>query len=519
MYKKIIYLFLFVATTANAFAQDKSEGIQFYDYKKYQSAIKVLEPLAAADEMANYYLGLSYLETEEVENAKAAFQKYADDYMNMAGLARVLFIEDKVEEANAMIEKVVRQASRKNKAPYLYAADAITYTDGGDLNMALKYYDYYMEWRPSAKALIRKGDAYRKMRDGGNAMTSYQRAERMGTESSLASFKQGNLWYASKTYDSALVNYQRAADADPKNPLPYNDLANAYYSINRYTEAKEQIEKYLALSDKSPEDQIQYANILYLSDDYDGAIKKMSELLASGNGKSYMYRILGYSYLEKKNIPEAIKNMELLFEKHPKDKLNPKDYFTYGKILSQDSLRAGEAMSFIQKGIDSDTTSDKVPLYRQVAEGFKNSEDYAKAAAWYKKITEQESPSVEILDYWNAGTNFYQIPDYESAKDMFTKMTIERPDVAIGYYWLGKVGAAQDPDYKKGTGLEGYAKFQEMVKEDESRINLRTSALVYMTAVYYNTKEYTKAKEYANLLMSIDPGNSTAKQILAGIPK
>lgn len=520
MYKKISLLFFVLTITLSAFAQSKKDGIKFYKYKKYQSAIKALEPLAAEDAFASYYLGLSYIETGDLDKAKSTFQKHADNYANMAGLARVSFEKGNVAEANAMLEKVTRKTSRKNKAAYLYAADAITYTNGGDLKRAIEYYDYYLEWKPSAKAHIRKGDAYRKMRDGGNAMTSYQRAERLGgSEASLASFKQGNLWYASQTFDSALVNYQRAADADPQNPLPYNDLANAYYKINRYKEAKENIEKYLALSDQSAEDQVQYANILYLADDYDGAINKMSELLASGNGKSYMYRILGYSYFEKNNIPEAIKNMELLFKNHPKKDLNPKDYFTFGKILSKDSVRAEEAMTFIQQGIDSDTMQDKVPLYRQVADGFKDSKEHAKAAMWYKKITQQESPLVEALDYWNAGTNFYQVRDYQNATDMFTQMTVERPDASIGFYWLGKVGAAQDPKYKLGTGVEGFAKFQEMVKDDESRKGLRKSALVYLTAVAYNKQDYTQAKSYANMLLEIDPGNSTATQIMTNIPK
>lgn len=519
MYKKISILLLLIATTLTTFAQSKADGIKFYKYEKYKSAISTLKPLAAEDKFANYYLGLSYIALEDLTSAKSTFQNHADHYANMAGLARILFLEGKTAEAKAMLEKVTRKTSRKNKSAYLYAADAITYTDGGDLNDAIKNYEYYLDWRPSANAFIRKGDAYRKMRDGGKAMTAYQRAQKMGGATSLANYKQGNLWYASKTFDSALACYQRASDADLQNPLPYHDLANAYYSINKYDKAKEQIEKYLALSDQSAEDQRRYANILFLSQDYDGAIAKMNELLSSGNGKSYMYRVLGYSYLEKDKIPEAIKNMELLFKKHPKDKIIAKDYFTYGKVLSKDSNRASEAITYIQQGIDKDTATDKVPLYRQVAEGYKSSKDYAQAAEWYKKITEQDSPQKEVLDYWNAGTNFYQIRDYANATDMFNKMTIERPDVAIGFYWLGKVGAAQDPEYKVGTGVEAFTKFADMVKEAPERQGLRKKALIYLTAVTYNQKKYEDATKFANALLEIDAENKTAKQILDGIPK
>lgn len=518
--KKITTLLIIAVTLSfSVMAQDKADGIKQYHYGKYQSAIKILEPLSAKDAYANYHLGLSYLALEDIAKAKAVFQKQASDPANMAGLARILFLEEKDAEAKSMLENVVRKTSRRDKRAYLYAADAVTYTDGGDLNKALEWYDYYLEWKKSPTVLMRKGDAYRKMMNGGDAMTSYQNAAEQGGDKSLSYYKQGNLWYASKTYDSALVNYERATVEDPNNPLPHYDLSWAYYKINKYDRARKSIEKYLELSDKSPEDKMQYGNILYLSQDYDGAINKMQELINDGVEKSYMYRVLGYSYHEKKDSANALKNMDLFFAKHPKNKIIAQDYFTYGKILSGIEGRKSEAGKYYEQYVAADTTSDKAPLYRDVADGYKNADDYTNAAQWYKKIVESNSPNKEILDYWWAGRSFYQVSDYVNAKDMYTKMTTERPDAPSGHYWLAKVEAAQDPDYKTGAAVDLFKKYIPMAESDTAKKDEVVNAYVYLAVVAYNKKQYADAKKYSNKILSIKPENSTAKQILAGVPK
>ena len=301
--------------------------------------------------------------------------------------------------------------------------------------------------------------------------------------------------------------------------MRYYDLANAYYRINKYDRAKEQIEKYLALSDKSPEDKMQYANILYLSQDYDGAITKMKELIASGTEKSYMYRVLGYSYHEKKDSANALKNMDLFFKKHPEKKLIPQDYFTYGKILAGIEGRKSEASNYFEKGIMADTTADKVPLYREVAEGYKDADDYADAAVWYKKLTEQNSPSVELLDYWWSGRSYFQVKDYVNAKDMYSKLVAKYPDQPTGHYWLAKIEAAQDPDYKTGAATELFKKYISMAEGDEAKSDDIVNAATYIAVVSYKQQKYPEAKKYANMMIALQPDNSTAKQILAGIPK
>ncbi len=78
--KRIIIIFLAVAFAINASAQSTlDDGIKMYNYKKYQTAQGILEPLAANDPQANYYLGLVYIEQGSLQKANTAFLRYPDD--------------------------------------------------------------------------------------------------------------------------------------------------------------------------------------------------------------------------------------------------------------------------------------------------------------------------------------------------------------------------------------------------------------------------------------------------------
>ncbi len=159
-------------------------------------------------------------------------------------MARVLFAEGKKDEASKLLMAIVDKAKKKDWEKYKVAADAITYTNGGNIQDAITWYQKSVEINPEdANTLIGLGDAYLKNRDGGNAMSSYEKAVLKGTNNSLAYAKIGSLWYAAHKYDDALKNFGQAKDTDPSNPLPYKELANAYYRAGKYDNALTNSEK------------------------------------------------------------------------------------------------------------------------------------------------------------------------------------------------------------------------------------------------------------------------------------
>lgn len=519
--KKILIALVLSNSIMISKAQTLEEGVQMYKYERFQSAKRILTPLATSNPVANYYLGLSEMGEDNIVGAKAIFQKFPEDPANQSGLARILFMEKKTPEAMSMVQNVASKAKKKNFMPYIFAADAITYTEGGDPNVAIDFYKKALDIDRTGDATIGLGDAYRKIQGGGGqAMTNYEYAERMPGFESMANYKMGNLWYAAKNYDSALAKYAHASSADPKNPLPYNDLANAYNKINKFNKAKENIELYLPLSDNTIDDQIRYANVLYLSKNYSEAINKMKELINKGVEKPYMYRVIAYSQYETKDYTNALKNIEMLFQKQSSDKIIPLDYNYYGKILLKDSTKKSLASEKFEKAIAADTSADKAPEMRKVAEAFYDAEDYASSAKWYKKLADSNYPTKEERDYWWAGYMSFYSNDYATAFDMFTKYNNANPSEPLGIMWLARtIQNDKDKEYKTGAASEMYNKWLGLVKEeDATKKKDFTKAYTYLAMVAYNNNKKDDVKKYIDKLFQFNPEDDTAKQLMKALP-
>lgn len=510
---------LFSSISLLSQSQTIQDAIQFYKYNRFESAKKILTPLAATDPQANYYLGLCELATENTATAKSIFEKYPEDNANNAGLARVYFEEKKTTEAMALLNKVSSKAKKKDYMPLKYAADAITYTNGGDPNVAVEWYKKAMDIEKTGDLHIAIGDAYRKIiGGGGNAMTNYEYAEMMNGYQSLANYKMGNLWYAAKNYDSALSKYARSSSSDAANPLPYKALADAYYRIKKFKLSKENIEKYLELSDKTTDDQIQYANTLYLSKEYGLAISKMNELISKGVEKPYMYRVIGFSQLELKEYANAKQSMDKFFAKQDPAKVIPQDHINYGKLLLKDSTTIGLAKGSFEKGIQSDTSADKSAVYREIAEACKDAQAYTDAASWYKRTIETNAPSVDAIDFWWCGVMYYYAGDYVSAEPMLNKMIEKYPTEPTGYLWLARNTAQlKDKDYKNGAAVEQFNKWLGMVNDDPTKKNDHIKAYTYLMWVNYQQKNKAETDKYSNKLLQFDATNKKALEIRADI--
>lgn len=515
--KKSILIVAALGFSFSLKAQTIEEGIKMLNYERYETAQKVLEPLAPGNPRANYYLGLAQLGNENKEAAKATFSKFPDDAANVAGLARVLFAEGNTTEGTAKALQAAGKAKKKDWEPLKFAADAMG-VEGGNPKLAMEYYTKAMEKAPENLDMkIGYGDAAQKLDDGGGkAMTSYENVTAKDPKNSLAYSRIGKLWYAARKYDSALVNYARAKDADPSNPLPYRDLANAYFYVGKYELAKQNSDEYLKLSDKSVEDKIQHANLLFLAKYYAEAIKEMEELIAAGAEKPYMYRIIGYSQSELNDSANALINMDKFFAKQDPKKILPSDYMYYGKILNQNG-KVEEADKYYAKAIAADSSKDKSEMYRKIAEGFlalKNTEAYAKAGDWYGKIP-AESPDAKPLDYFNWGLYKYYGRQYPDAAKAFAAMRAKFPEQPSAPYWQGRVSAAIDNEGKTGEGLPFFTDWLNIpdTKDYTKKPADLNKAYQYIALYYYNKGDKEQTKVYMDKILEIDPNDSFVKQL------
>lgn len=520
---------IFVTAIATAFAfnvgaQSVQEGEKMINYGRFESAKKALEPIAGKDVQANYYYGLAEIGLDNNDAARAAFAKQPEDFYNQAGTARVLFEEGKKEEAGKVLLAIVDKAKKKEWEKYKIAADAITYTKGGNVSDAISWYKKAIEINGGdANTHIALGDAYMKMQaGGGEAMNNYEKAVEKGTNNSLAYAKIGSLWYAAHKYEDALKNFNLSKDADPSNPLPYKSLAEAYQRAGRYEKALENVEKFLELSDKSIDDQINYANLLFLSKKYPEAQAKIQELIGKGVTKPYLYRLVGYSAYETKDYPKALENMHLFFSKEKNaDKIINDDYIYTGRIMTAlagvDSTKAkvynDSADFYFNKVVSLDTAKDKSELYKKIAEGFKDAKEYGKAGEWFGKVV-KENAEVPAIDYFNWGLYAFYGRNYSEAANAFQLMRAKYPQEGSAIYWQARTAAAVDNEAKTGGAAQFYKDWIGFTKEGyEHKDADLMNAYQYLAFYYYNANNEKDATEWINKILEKEPGNEFANQV------
>jgi len=509
--KKVITLIAAIVCAAGLKAQSLDEGKKMYRYERYISAERILSPLAA-DMMANYYLGLSQLEQEKADAAQATFTKFPEDPANMAGTARVAFVRKNPTQGMQIVNAVAAKGKKKTWQPWVYAADAITYTEGGNYQEAIGWYKKALESIQNDPYIyISLGDAYQHVEGGGGeAMNAYEKAVSLDPKNSLAFSRIGKLWFDAKNYPLALENYGKAKDADPANPLPYRDLANAYFWSGKYELAKQNIEKYRELSDKSADVDTRYVGILYLAKYYKEAAAVSQDIITSGTKDCSVYGVKGFSELELGDTTAALRDLKTYFACPPK-KITPIDYTNYGRAFLSNS-QSDSADFYFAKAISIDTSKNKSDTYRQIAEAFKTKKEYIKSANWYEKLV-KEYPETQAVDYFWAGAMYYYGNDYPNADRLFEMMETKYPDQPSATYWRGRVGAAQDPQGENCKAAPFFSKWLDKVGPSYDKKNDLKLAYQYLLLCSYKAKDKDTMHKYMDLLKTIDPNDDLLKQI------
>lgn len=510
----------FVAFGFAAVAQDASvkNGIKLYNYKKYKSAQAALAPLADKDPMANYYLGLIYIESGNLDQAAAAFAKFPEDLANISGTARVAFAKKDAVTGNKLAKDLAAKAKKKDFMPQKYAANAITYTEGGDYSQAVAWYKDVLTKNPNgdnADVHIGLADAMRKTPGGGGeAMTNYEMVTEKDKTNSLAFSRIGDLWYEARNYQSALDNYARAKDADNTNPLPYKALANAYSRSGKYKLALQNIEEYLSHSDNTPEDQMEYVRAMYQAQSYCDAAKLAEKLLGAQSDAARVTEltgILGFSQVNCGDSISAMNNLRKYFQMQDPKKILPGAYLEYGKLF----LKLGmldSAGVYYTKGINGDTSKNKTEVYREVAEAFKAKKEYCKAAEWYDNLV-KANPATQPLDYFWRGYMLYYCKDMSKAVSAFEEFEAKYPDQPSAYYWHARAVAAIDSEATEGTAVPHFTKWLEKVGPTYEKKNDMKIAYQYLVLYYYKKKEKENLKTYMDKLSAIDPNDALLKQV------
>ena len=369
---------------------------------------------------------------------------------------------------------------------------------------------------------ITMGDAYRKLLDGGGAVSSYQNALTVDPKYAAAKYKIAKVYLTqgNDQKDVFLRNFDEAIAMDPNYAPAYYDLY-VYYFLRDVNKSTTYFNQYKPLADKGPALDYEEASLKFASGDFKGAIAKADELLVSqgANADNRLYRLKGYSYDKMGDSLNAVKELETFFEKATPDQIIPDNYLTLAINSAKFPERQEKVDKYFQMAIDADTSvPNKIDYTRRAAEFFKKAGNQPKAAEWYTKVL-YINPNPGKVDIYNAGIENFRVPEYQRADSIFKMYKTKFPDEVYGHYWSFRSLSAIDSTMEAGLAIPDCMKFIEIAENDKVK-NKNTLITAYGYMAGYNAnikKDFATAISYLDKIIVVDPTNPDAvknKEIL-----
>jgi tetratricopeptide (TPR) repeat protein len=335
----------------------------------------------------------------------------------------------------------------------------------------------------------------------------------------------------------------------------------------RLDQSKENYKKYLELSEGNIPAMTRYVSSLFYAGDYDQVIQNVEEILAVDKSRSFLNRLAGYSYYERKNpdYEKAQYYMEQLFNTVSADRILWKDHHymarimmkknqNYPKMLDQlNSLQqqlekeqarynsasaanktklkpaldelvkkvddqktlTDNAKNEIQRGFDEYEKvlemkpQDKAVL-SEMAVNYYNLKMYNKAAeTWARMMTPGEET---FNEYMQIGRAYYIGEDYKAADSIFSIAAKRWPDELQAHLYIARTYSRMDPDYNLSLAKPKFEKVIKVAEGDSLKNESEMVEALQYLGYYHMYKENFKAsQDFYNRLINLDPNNNDNK--------
>jgi tetratricopeptide (TPR) repeat protein len=522
---KIFMAMTFVALSFSSFAQSPEvrNALRLIDIEQPSKGISALEQLASASSSNQYYLGLGYLRVGDTTKAQQAFEKGVSmnekDGLNHAGIGHVKLSQKNSTEAKTHFDKAL-SVSKSKKADVLkavaqgYQVDSKYVLDAINLLNKAKTLDAA---DPEVHILL--GDAYLMQNNGGESVSSYERAASADPKSGKANFKIAKVYQRSKNTDMVMENLNKSIAADPEYAPAYKALGEAYYVDKKANDAVAAYEKYLGITENAGQAKYQYAFFLIMAKRFDQANEIFKEVINSPNASPTALKYYAYSLLEKDttraSAEQARPLLDQYFQKAKPEDIQGSDYAYYGKLLlelKEDSL-ASESFA---KSLELDSAQQEI--WQLHGDTYLKRKKFPEAVDAFRNLMALRKQPLS-QDLWSLGRAHYFNDQYAEADSAFTQLSEKQPKVTFGYLWAAKARARLDSLGEQGSAIPMYERFIEVAQTNpEKNKKDLIEAYDYLGQYALHKKDNVlEAKSFFEKVLALDPANERAKEFMKAL--
>lgn len=522
---KIQYTLIFALLISSfAYSQTLEQGKEHYYYKRYESAEKAFHQVLKADpsnaEAWSLLMRTYVVEGKEKKAPDTLLQApesiKQDPYYDIAIGTTMLSVGDSLGAKGRFMQALEKTKNKNTDIMEAIAAINIESPSGDDSFAASLLDKAIKKDKKNASLYSLLGRSFRKQHKGSNAYQAFTDAIDKDANHAEALYELGSIFLSQKNADMYLDYFQKAINADQKYAPAYQALYDHYL----YTEperAKEYFQHYVANADHSLQQDYSYTDLLYLTKKYDSAILYAQRLLKEQpDAPARLYKLIGYSHLEKADTGNALASMQQYFGREADSNFVVKDFETMGLLYSTTEGREDSTMYYYQQAATLTTDpAIKNNYYRQLAKLAGKIKDHVAEANWLGQVYATD-PRATNVTLFNWGLAAYKAADYPQADSVFALYTEKYKDQGYGYYWRARANAAIDTAMEQGLAIPHYQKLIEVINKDTlttSDKKWMKEAYGYLASYEANTeKDYPEAIGYFEKLLEIDPANEQVQR-------
>lgn len=435
----------------------------------------------------------------DVKEVKSFAKKYKKNGEVLTGLARAYY--EQQDTANARI----------------YAVQAT----------GLKY----------APAYVLLGDIAALADDGGAAGLNYQQAMHFDPKYPDAYVKYATM-YSKVDPNGAISTLEELRVQVPDYPVDL-PMAKLYMKANKLDDAITAYDKWYTTTDyskKEPGDVAGYALIHYMKKNYDKSMVVVNEASTKYPRSSSINRIGLMNTVAQQKFEDALTWGDRLFNKSDSANFNDFDYTNY----AQAHIGVGkydDAIALYRKGMEvSKADQDAVNnLRKEISDAYMQKGEFDQAVAEYRLYLDGTSKKT-ASDYSALAEMYYKHAADQEGEDQ--KNSIREADkiyaeiegmfannVDVLAYVLNRRGTLNvilDPDSKDGLAKPIFEKLMQLMESKEDRTKADNTKLVtsYRYLMSYTLlvqDDKQGARDWAEKILTVDPENEQAKQVLENI--